>query len=177
MTVSTAALNLALVAGILVVINVIAFRYGGRAIDMTREQAHSLSSLSLNQVKGLTRPVTFTTFFGKSGVAVQQKDRVDQLLELYKSANPEMVHLDHVDPFREQARYDDLVKRVKEVEITQGGGVVVDYGEGETADHAVVRTRDLFPDLGDRPVRPRRRQRQDRVQGGGRRHLGPDPAP
>ena len=125
----------------------IAFRYGGRPIDMTREGAHSLSSLTVNQLKSLTKPVLFTTFYGKSGYALQQKDRVDQLLELYEAANPEMIRLDHVDPFREQARYKDLVERARDVELTQGGGVVVEYGKGDETERAVVRTLDLFPGL------------------------------
>jgi hypothetical protein len=148
LSVSTAAVNLSLVGGTLIVLNVIAFRYGGQPIDMTREREHSLSSLTLNQLKSLTQPVRFTTFYGRGGTARQQKERVDLLLDLYRNANPAMVTLDHVDPFREQARYDELVKRAKDVELTQGGGVVVEYGKGDAADHAVVRTMDLFPGLG-----------------------------
>ena len=147
LAVSTAAVNLSLVGGTLIVLNVIAFRYGGQPIDLTREREHSLSSLTLNQLKSLTQPVRFTTFFGRSDTATQQKARVDLLLDLYRDANPAMVTLDHVDPFREQARYDELVKRAKDVELTQGGGVVVEYGKGDAADHAVVRTMDLFPGL------------------------------
>ena len=147
LSVSTAAVNLALVGGTLIVLNVIAFRYGGQPIDMTREREHSLSSLTLNQLNSLTQPVRFTTFYGRSGAARQQKERVDLLLDLYRNANPAMVTLDHVDPFREQARYDELVKRAQDVELTQGGGVVVEYGKGDAANHAVVRTIDLFPGL------------------------------
>ena len=66
--VSTAALNASLVLGVLVVLNVVAFRYGGRAIDLTRERAYSLTTLSLNQVRTLDRPVRFTSFFGRSAV-------------------------------------------------------------------------------------------------------------
>ena len=142
--VSTAALNASLFAGILIVVNVIAFRYGGRALDMTRERAYSLSSLTLNQLATLKRPVTFTTFYGRSGVAVQQRDRVVQLLELYKAANPRQVRLESVDPFRDLPRYEALVKKVPAVDVTQGGGVVVEYGEGESAETEVVRNTDLF---------------------------------
>ena len=122
----------------------IAFRYGGRPLDLTRERAYSLSPLSRNVFRSLAVPVRFTTFFGRSGPALQQKDRVDQLLDLYRTVNPEHVRIDHVDPFREPTRYDVLTKRIKDVEITQGGGVVVEYGEGDATDHAVVRNLDLF---------------------------------
>jgi hypothetical protein len=141
---STAALNASLAAGILIVINVIAFRYGGRALDLTRDQVFSLSSLSRVQLKTLERPLTLTTFFGRSSVAVQQFDRVRQLLELYKAANPDKVTLNHVDPYRDLVRYDELVKRVPDVDVTLGGGVVIEYGEGESADRVVVRNNDLF---------------------------------
>ena len=57
---SNTALTIALVVGILIVINVLAFRYGGRAIDLTRERTFSLESLTNNQLKALDRPVTFT---------------------------------------------------------------------------------------------------------------------
>ncbi|MCA1684842.1 MAG: Gldg family protein [Planctomycetia bacterium] len=144
--VSTAALNASLFAGILVVVNVIAFRYGGRALDLTRESSYSLSSLSVKQVVTLKRPVTFTTFFGRSPMAVQQYERVRELLDLYKAVNPSMVRLDHVNPFTDQSRYEALAKRVPDVEVTlsQGGGVVVEYGEGESSDRVVLRNIDLF---------------------------------
>jgi ABC-type uncharacterized transport system involved in gliding motility auxiliary subunit len=144
--VSTAALNAALVAGVLVVVNVIAFRYGGRAIDMTNERTYSLAPRSLNQVRTLQRPVTFTSFFGRGPLAAQQYDRVQELLELYKAANPDMVRVENVDPFRDQARYEALVERVPgvAVDVNQGGGVVIELGEGKTADRLVIRNVDLF---------------------------------
>jgi ABC-type uncharacterized transport system len=142
--VSTTALNASLFAGILIVFNVIAFRYGGQALDLTNERAFSLSSQTLNQLATLKRPVTFTTFFGRSRAALQELDRVNSLLELYKAANPKQVRLDAIDPFRDLARYEALIKRVPLVDVTPGGGVVVDYGEGETAETQVVRNVDLF---------------------------------
>jgi hypothetical protein len=144
--VSSAALNAALVAGVLVVVNVIAFRYGGRALDMTRERAYSLAPQSVNLLRTLKRPVTFTTFFGRSAVAGQQYDRVRELLELYKAVNPDKVRIESVDPYRDLSRFEALAARVPEVgvDVTQGGGVVIEYGEGETADRQVVRNLDLF---------------------------------
>ena len=43
---SSAFLNASLLAGILIVVNVIAFRYGGQPLDLTREQTYSLSSMT-----------------------------------------------------------------------------------------------------------------------------------
>ncbi|GAC1474468.1 MAG: hypothetical protein NVSMB9_24900 [Isosphaeraceae bacterium] len=141
---STSALNVSLFAGILIVVNVIAFRYGGQALDLTQERAFSLSSLSLTQLSTLKTPVTFTTFFGRGRLATPQFDRVRQILELYRAANPEKVRLNHVDPYRDLSQYETLVKRVPDVDVTQGGGVVVEYGEGESTRRAVVRNVDLF---------------------------------
>ncbi len=138
------ALNASLLLGVLVVLNVVAFRYGGKAIDLTSEGAYTISSLTEAQLKTLARPVTFTSFFGRSPVAAQQYDRVQQLLELYKAANPSKVKLDHVDPFRDLGRYDELVKRVPDIDVTQGGGVLIEYGEDSSPDRVVVRNIDLF---------------------------------
>lgn len=146
---ATTALNASLLAGILIVGNVIAFRYGGMPIDMTRDRGYSLASLSVSQLKTLDRPVTFTTFFGRSPMAAQQNDRVRQLLELFRAINPSHVKLDQVDPDRDLARYEQLVKSVPDLKVAQGGGVVIEYGEGESADRVVVRNTELF--LMDRP--------------------------
>ena len=141
---ATGALNASLLAGILIIVNVVTFRYGGKAIDLTSEGAYSISSLTTNQLRTLKSSVTFTTFFGRSRIAAQQFDRVQQLLELYKSTNPARIKLDHIDPFRDLGRYDELVKRVPDIEVTQGGGVLIEYGEGSSADRMVVRNADLF---------------------------------
>jgi hypothetical protein len=151
---ANSALAVALVAGILVVFNVLAFRLGGRALDLTRERSFSLSSLSLNQLKALTKPVTFTVFFGDSIRSRLQQQRVEQLLELYKRANPERVALVSLDPYREFERFEALQKRYPDVGITQGGGILIEYGagageaagaaEGAAPDHVVLRNNDLF---------------------------------
>lgn len=141
---SNAALTTTLVAGVLIVINVLAFRYGGRALDFTRERAFSLSSLSLNQLKALDRPVTFTLFFGGSPLEVLQSDRVRQLLEVYKAANPGLVRLEQVRRYAEAEKFNALAKRVPDITVTQGGGVLIEYGEGDEASRVVVRNHDLF---------------------------------
>jgi hypothetical protein len=144
---STALLNASLLAGILIVVNVIAFRYGGRPIDVTRERAYFLSSLTLKQLESLEKPVTFTIIFGRGARASRQRERVVQLLESYKEANPRMVQLVSLDPFNDLPRLDELAKHVPELDLLHGGGVVIEYGEGETADYVVVRNQDLFGQL------------------------------
>lgn len=143
---STAALNASLLLGVLIVLNVLAFRYGGKPIDMTSERAYSLSSLSVNQMRGLPKPVTLTAFFGKGQKALMQSDRVQELLDLYRAANPDLVRVDRLDPDRDLTRYEALVKKAPDIEITRGGGVLVEYGEGESAGRLVVRNQELFDD-------------------------------
>ena len=55
-----------------------------------------------------------------------------------------MIELDILDQYNDVTRIEELVKRVPELELLQGGGVVIEYGEGEGAPHAVVRNQDLF---------------------------------
>jgi len=141
---SNTALNVALIAGILIVINVLAFRYGGRALDLTRERTFSLESLTNNQLSTLDRPVTFTLISGRSPLATLQSERIQQLLELYKAANPGRVRLITLDPFLEPEKYEAIVKRIPGVAVTQGGGVLIEYGEGEKSTHSVVRYSELF---------------------------------
>ncbi len=62
---STAFLNASLLAGILIVGNVIAFRYGGQPLDMTREGTYSLSTETTALLRSLDRPVKFTLLFGQ----------------------------------------------------------------------------------------------------------------
>ncbi len=65
--------------GILIVVNVIAFRYGGRPIDMTRERNVLALVDDAEPTAGLDRPVTFTMIFGDGVRASRQHDRVVQL--------------------------------------------------------------------------------------------------
>ena len=91
--------------------------------------------------------------FGRGPRAVRQRDRVVQLLESYKAVNPQMIQLDSLNPYSDLTRGDELVKRVPELEILHGGGVVIEYGEGEDAQHVVVRNQDLFQPIPLDPAR------------------------
>ena len=76
--------------------------------------------------------------FGRGPRAVRQRERVVQLLESYKAVNPALIELVSIDPYSDPTRNDDLVKRVPELELLTGGGVVVEYGEGDDRQHVVV---------------------------------------
>ena len=138
--VSTTLLNATLLAGILIVANVMAYRYGSEGFDLTREAAFSLSSLSVNQFRTLEKPVTFTAYFGQGAVSARQSDRVRQLLQLYKAVQPSKVNLVYLNPFRDINAFETLLKRVPELVTSQGGGVVIEYGD----EHVVLRNTDLF---------------------------------
>ena len=44
-----------------------------------------------------------------------------------------MIELDSLDQYNEIARLEEVVKRVPELELLQGGGVLIEFGEGEGA--------------------------------------------
>ncbi len=147
---SNTALTASLVAGILIVGNVVAFRYGGRAIDLTRDGSFSLSSRTVNLLKSLDRPVSFDVFFGNSPQSGRQLDRVRQLLDLYKAANPSRVRVEYLDPNSDVKEFEALVKRVPDMVGMVGDGIVVGFGEGDTGSHTVIGSLDLFEAQGSR---------------------------
>jgi hypothetical protein len=49
-----------------------------------------------------------------------------------------------MNPYREVERFESLVKRYPDIGVTQGGGLLIEYGEGPTAQHVVIRNNDLF---------------------------------
>lgn len=142
--VSGAFLDLSLLAGVLIVLNVLAFRYGGRPLDLTREGTYSLTPETLSRVKAIDRPVTFTMISGSSPIAERQRARVEQLLESYRSANPEMIRVTSLNPYEDLSRVEKLSERVPELPLLRGGGVLIEYGDDKEAPVVVVRSQDLF---------------------------------
>ncbi len=149
--VSASFLDLALLAGILVVVNVLVFRYGGRPFDMTSEGAYSLLKLSVDQVNALDRPLTFTQIGGRGPLAETFRPRVRQLLDAYHALRPDMIRIKELNPYEEVDETGEMMKRVPEIRLLTGtaGGVVIEYGEGATP--IVVRNQDLFdlPNYGE----------------------------
>ncbi|QEH32849.1 ABC-type uncharacterized transport system [Aquisphaera giovannonii] len=151
---SSAALNAGLLGGVLAILNVAAFRYGGQAIDMTRERTFSLSSLSLNQVRRLDRPLTFYLVYGGGARAVRQLDRVYQLLDLYRAAGEGKIRIESLNPYTELARAEDLARRAPDLAVLRGGGVLIEYGEGKDAEYSVVAAPELFAAASPEAARP-----------------------
>jgi hypothetical protein len=142
--VSSAFLDLSLLAGVLVVLNVLAFRYGGQPLDLTREGTYSLTKETDKLVKSLDRPVTFTMISGQSPLAERQRVRVEQLLESYRALNTGMIHVSTLNPYEDLARVEELSKRVPELPLLRGGGVLIEYGEDKETPPIVVRNQDMF---------------------------------
>ena len=147
---SNTALTASLLAGILVVGNVVAFKYGGRAIDLTRDRAFSLSSRTINFLQSLDRPISFTAFFGNSERSARQLDRIRQMLDLYKAANPSKVRVEYLDPNTDLKEFESLARRVPDIVAAAGGGIVVAYGEGTGVPLSLVSTLELFEAQGSR---------------------------
>ena len=141
---SETALTASLLAGVLLVSNALAFRLGGRAIDLTHDRAFTLSSLTLNQVESLDRPVVLTVFFGNSERSLRQLDRVRQLADLLHAANPAKVRVEYLNPFTDIKEFEALAQRVPDVAASSGDGLVVSLGETPDAPRAVLGTRELF---------------------------------
>ena len=173
--VSGSFMDLSLLAGILVVANVLAFRYGGRPLDLTREGAYSLTPETVTQVQALDQPVSFTLISGADAIAELKKVRVKQLLESYRSINPRLIHIAELNPFVDATRFDELTKRVPELLLLRGGGVLIEYGEDKATPPILVRNQELF----EHAVRPTSRGRplQHALHGRGRDHIGVAAAP
>ena len=142
--VAGAILDASLLAGVLVVANVAAFRYLDRPLDFTRERAYTLESLTRAQLKALDRPLRLTAFHGPSARSARQAERVVELLELMRAENPRWVTYDVVNPYAGPADYEALRARAPAVATAGGGGVVLEYGEGADARRRVVRNAELF---------------------------------
>jgi hypothetical protein len=143
---SHAALNGSLLAGILIVGNVLAFKYGDRPLDFTREQAFTLASLTSRQLKSLETPVRFIAVYGNRDVTQRQLDRIIQLLELFKAENPRFVKYEVLGAYGDDVRFRELAEKVPDIAIAakQGGGVVIEFGEGDGARRLVVRNSEMF---------------------------------
>ena len=58
--------------------------------------------------------MTFTLIFGRGPVALRQRDRVVQLLESFRTINPQKVQVVTLDPYYDWTRLEELAKRVDE---------------------------------------------------------------
>src|SRR5262249_36919026 len=90
------------------------------------------------------RPVTFHVVNGRGPRSARQLDRVIQLLDLYRSVGRDLIKVEVLNPYTELARTEDLAKRAPDLAVMQGGGVLIEYGEGTDAQFAGVTGNELF---------------------------------
>ena len=172
-----AGLSATWLAGLLLLANLFAYRFGDRPIDLSRERIFSLSSLTTNQLAALDRPVTFTAFFGVGPRATPQYERVRELLELYRGAAPRWVTVLALNPFTEPEKFEELARGIPDVALGRGGGVVVQYGSAEAGARLPGAQRRAIRDRPGAGVQPRVRPVRHHLPRRGRHHLGPGPAP
>jgi len=133
-----------LLAGILIIANIVAFSYGGRPIDLSTDRSYSLSETTLRQLQALEEPLTFTVVLGRGGQALGQRERIDQLLRLLEAERPGLVSIESLDPYAEPERYRRFAEQVPGLDLATGGGVVLTHGAGEEADSILVRNIEMF---------------------------------
>lgn len=155
------AMTASLLLGILAIGNSLAFRYGGRPLDLTREGAHSLSSLTRRQLATLDKPLTFTVV-----ASDVRMSRALRMLDLYRAENPDKVQVDRIDPYADPTALETLARRAPDLALNpRGGAILLEYGSGETPERVVVRAGDLFEAPEVDPSRPRPDRVESRFRG------------
>ncbi|MFO0958459.1 MAG: GldG family protein [Isosphaeraceae bacterium] len=138
-------------AGILAIGNSLAFRYGGRPVDLTREGSYTLSSLTRRQLATLEKPLRITVVAADARMA-----RVLKMLDLYRSENPDKVQVERVDPYADPTAFEALAKRAPDLALNpRGGAILLEYGAGDSPDRMAVRVGELFEAPEIDPARPR----------------------
>ena len=94
--------SVGLVVLIVIAINVIAANFFFR-VDVTEEQLYTLSEGTEKIVKGVKTPITLKYYFNKSSkqIPLLHKNygkKVEELLQEYRTLNPEMISLEIYDP-------------------------------------------------------------------------------
>lgn len=103
---------------ILVGINWLAHRHSKRW-DLTEQGVYSLAPQSIKVIENLKSPLKIVGF-----KVVQDTEAMQELLDLFKSANPAKVSISVVDP-RQQ------INLVEKYDMKPGNLIYIEYGEGE----------------------------------------------
>ncbi len=139
-------LRFTLLAGLLLIVNIFAFKYGGNPIDFTHDEAFTLSTLSSGRMQKLERTLHMTLVLGRDESARRSRDRVRQLADLYKRENPSKIEIKELAAFNpnQAADLDDIMKRNPDLMMSRGDAVVLEYGEGASAGRSVIPVVDLL---------------------------------
>lgn len=117
---ANALLYIVVFVGLVVVINWFGVKYDKRW-DLTSEGVYSLSSQSINVIKGLKKPIRFVAFKGIEGF---DEDEAKERFELYKYHNSSIVSYEMIDPRTKP----HLIERY---EMKPGNLIYLEYGDGE----------------------------------------------
>jgi len=135
---------IALALFVLVAVSMINVRHY-RRIDMTKKKRFGLSSQTLSVLKGLKEPVRIITLYDpKNGWLYEVKD----LLEEY-DYNSDKVKIEHINPFLEKARTQQLLKELK-LDSIEVNSVVVAYGDRSK----VIKNADMIEESFRTPYNP-----------------------
>ena len=118
-------LQMILLAFILLAVNGYAFKHYHR-FDFSRERKYALSDVTRRLLAHLGKPVRLIVFMRSN--APLQAD-VANLVEEYRTANPKLVTLENVDPFRDVGRAGEIQAKYK---LVQQENVVILDCEGRT---------------------------------------------
>ena len=116
-----AAVSLLLAVVLVGMVNYLSYRHYARW-DWSRAKYYGLSDKTLSLLGSLTNPVQFVVFFNADQEVYED---VDNLLKEYEYASP-MIHVERVDPDRDLARTEELMRRFKveepNVTVVESGG-------------------------------------------------------
>ena len=102
-------IQLAVVAGIVVMLNYLSFRHFKRW-DYSRDQKFALSSQTTNLLRNLKKPVRAVIFFSGAGEIVPD---IQGLMREYEFASKKKFTVEYVDPFRSLTRAQELQTKYK----------------------------------------------------------------
>jgi hypothetical protein len=135
---------------ILIFGNILVTQYGNliglkASYDWTLQSVFTLTDVSVQQAKGLARPVKFIGLYPKYTLNAAQ---LEQLFQLYAGVN-KSITWEFVDIFEDRTRLDDIFKKYPDAIVRGSRGelepsVIVVYGDGDTAPHKVVKNSEIF---------------------------------
>lgn len=136
-------LSVVFLGAVLVLVNVFLTQYGyllgvKQSYDWTSQGVFTLSSVSVQQVQALQKPVKFIAVYQRG---TRRQVYLEQIFELYKAASKQISY-EIVDPSEDRIATDDLFKKYPGAQ-SRDPSVIVTYGEGNPPPHKVVKDSEI----------------------------------
>lgn len=136
-------LSIKFLAAILVLVNIFVTQYGNLigikpSYDWTSEGSFTLSSVSVQHVKEITKPMKVIALYP---LQAQFRSQIEQLLQLYSQANRDFT-FEFMDPNEDKIKAEEIMKKYPE-SMTREPSLIVTYGTGEDPTHKVIKLSDL----------------------------------